>query len=302
LESQSKTTVAGRQGEPGNCDGHGANARFNKLKVPVRIDAKRFLVRDQLPGGATRICFFDLATHEVSTVDVRGVETLENAMCGFVFPDMLLLAPDGVLYHANLSEDVHASTFSSDMCTVNWSEPVEVQFLLAPDVVVNADRRFLCARSQYFSAMLQPGFREAQGLVDLTASAAEPDAFRAVLAYLMTDELNLEEAPLLDQALLCLRVAALSDQYQLQRLVGLAVTFVVRVALPHDSLVLTLLEQTLDSGSRVEQACWDAVGRRPVAVCESTEMTQLFSRTPQLAARLSLHLARLVATPSALPR
>jgi hypothetical protein len=321
-------TIAGSQGKPGCRDGHGADARFHHLKAPNQHDDTSIVVRDIQPDGKSRICRVDLATYEVSTLKIRGIEDLNVAHFSCVFPNLLLLTNDGVLYQANLSEteDIYASSFGTDMAAVDWSEPMqEVKFKLSDGATVRADRRVLRARSGYFAAMLDPerGFKESQGTVDLVGKHTDAEALRAVLRYLTTDEFDVpvhgkqssrkrdsvetdgdsaevesRNAIFLDQALFCLRVVQLADQYQLPRLVGLAEAFIVRVALPgREALVLPLLEASFGTGCAVEEACWDAFRKRAasvVAALGQEELARLMARAPQLGARLLLELARMV--------
>jgi hypothetical protein len=332
LRTRIACTIAGSTGKPGYKDGHGADARFHHLKAPNQHDENRIIVRDIQPDGSSRICRVDLATYEVCTLRIRGIEDVKVAHFSCVFPNLLLISEEGVLYQANLSEaeDVHASTFRTDMAAVDWSEPVqEIQFRLSDGPTVRADGRVLCARSQYFAAMLDPdrGFKESQGIVDLVGTHADADALRAVLKYLSTDEFDIVKQPqpqhkqrgqpesdgrseaanstragtgsaYLEQAIFCLHVAQLADQYQLPRLAGLAEAFVVRVALPdRDDLVLPLLEASFGTGCAVEEACWEAFRKRAVAIVNAMgqdSLATLVARSPQLGAQLVLSLARMV--------
>ena len=76
---------------------------------------------------------------------------------------------------------------------------------------IHAHRCILQAQSEYFGAMLSSGFREGQeppckraktsgqeAATEITIGDTTPEAFRALLRYLYTDELRFEEEELLD--------------------------------------------------------------------------------------------------------
>ena len=81
----------------------------------------------------------------------------------------------------------------------------DVTFVVG-DARIPAHRVILEARSQYFRAMLSSGFREGQEpaykrartsgqeeAADITIGDTTPEAFRALLRYLYTDELRLQK-------------------------------------------------------------------------------------------------------------
>lgn len=315
LRTRRRLLIAGQE-ERGCCDGYGTDAQFYDLRSPCKHGNSHILIRDEQPDSTSRWCRVDLATHEVTTVEILGLQKMLLAGVAYEYPHLFAVTQDGAFFHSDLSEDATASTFSEDMARLDWSQPIEAEFKLPSGVTIRADRRILCARSKYFAAMLsaEHGLQESQGpVVDLSKSPVDVAAFRSVLVYLAQDELSFspledlevkagsteheyETEDILRCALFCLRVAVLADQYQLQRLVKLAEAFVLRVAIPgRDCLVLPLLDRTLETGSAVERACLEAVEMRLAAVLTATgaeEVTRILSRSPRLGAKLLFRIAK----------
>lgn len=325
LLSKQRSLVAGA-GESGNRDGHGGTARFHRLKVPLLYTSDQIIVRDARLDLGLRICRIDLTTLAVKTLLFRGVEGVAIMSAPFKFPDLYIISQDQV-FHADLSEDTSKTTFSEDMASVDWSEPMEVEFRLPKDVLIRADRRVLRARSQYFAAMLNPHYemQEAHNtLVDLTRSPLDPEVFQAVLTYLATDELcfpsNVGKCSepdravnttttslaspamstphslgILDSALHCLSVIELADQYQLPRLVQLAECYILHVVLPkRDHLVLQLLERLPLAASSVAQTVWETIHERPKDILSATGLQEIegfLARSPVLGARVLFQAA-----------
>ena len=86
----------------------------------------------------------------------------------------------------------------------------DVTFVVG-DARIHAHRLVLITQSEYFRAMLTAGFREGQGppakrartlgqeaATEITIGDTTPEAFRALLRYLYTDELRFEDEQLLD--------------------------------------------------------------------------------------------------------
>lgn len=316
LRTRKRVLIAGQE-ERGRLDGYGTDAQFHDLRSPCKHGNNHILIRDEQPDSTSRWCRVNLLTHEVTTVEILGLERMVLAGVAYEYPHLFAVTQDGVFYHSDLTEDTTATTFSEDVARLDWSEPMEAEFKLPGSVTVRADRRILCARSKYFAAMLsaEHGLQEAQSsVVDLSRSPLDVPAFRSVLVYLASDELSFlaaedlavsagstarecETEDILRCALFCLRVAALADQYQLQRLVRLAEAFVLNVAIPgRDCLVLPLLDQTLETGSAVERACFEAIETKLAAVLTATgseEVTRILSRSPRLGAKLLFRIAKI---------
>ena len=86
----------------------------------------------------------------------------------------------------------------------------DVTFVVG-DTRIMANRAILIAQSEYFGAMLNSGFREGQGPrakrartsggeagTEITISDTTPEAFKALLRYLYTDELRFADELLVD--------------------------------------------------------------------------------------------------------
>lgn len=309
LVNRCRTVIVGC--DKGCHDGHGTSARFHSLKPLCNDGPGRALVRDVQPMG-TRLCRIDLQTYEVTTVDVQGIDWGTVANYSYWFPTLIAVMHDGTMFQADLSNDVTRSTFADDMLQVDWTEYGVAEFQFSDGAIMRPDPRVLRARSEYFAAMLSPEhkFVEAcNGRVDLRHSPVDSRAFRAVLTYLATDELDLRVASgpggasewdegaegMWRHVLFCLEVASLAQQYQLPRLAKLAEAFVLRVALPgRDCLVLPLLEQTFGSGGQVERLCWEAVERRAAAVLAATsteELEHILVRAPRVGVALLRRVA-----------
>lgn len=301
--------AAGGGTEQGCRDGYGSNARFQQLRRPFMDNTcNSIFVRDVQPKNVSRFCRINLSTSEVTTLDLQGLPKANIVGVALHFPHLHVITEDLHHFYVDLGKDISRSTFSEDMESVDWAKPSGIQFRLAGGAVVHADQRVLCARSAYFAAMLRPEFGMLEAMrdsIDFTTSPIDPETFRIVVSYLATDELKLtwnnaasvvDKQELLVQALKCLEVAALADQYQLPRLQRLAETFVLQEVLSsRDDMVLPLLEKTFGMATTVEQACWDALDSRAPAVLAATgeaEVARILERAPELRVKLVYRLAR----------
>jgi hypothetical protein len=75
---------------------------------------------------------------------------------------------------------------------------------------VPAYRSLLSARCEYFRSMFSDGFKEGDG-GDIHIEGTSSEAFKALLKYLYTDHMEVDDAALFDLAKLC-------DQYRVERL------------------------------------------------------------------------------------
>lgn len=212
----------------------------------------------------------------------------------------------------------------SGKTSIQWSDAVQVDFSFSNGEIVRADRRVLVARSKYFAAMLNEGYGLAEStgsVVDLTKSPVEPAAFRAILAYLVTDcfdplnpgfdgagaacsagekrpgsalSQDVKDVSSLEQAMHAVDVAEFADQYQLPRLAKLAEAFVLNYAL-NDRTALQLLARVAGaggSGGSLERACWSLLTDRGRTILETAgraEVAKFCTATPALAAELLFH-------------
>lgn len=323
LSSRCRTTLAGNKKRQGNCNGFGSDALFSYLMAPMlshRSAREVVVVRDKQQRHSSRFCSIDLRTHEVTTIDIRGLEREQIRGASFNFPHLYAITEDGAIFHVDMSEDATESTFQEDMASIQWSDSVQVDFRFSNNEVIRADRRVLVARSSYFAAMLNEEYGLAEssngGVVDLTKSPVDSAAFRAVLAYLMTDGFDpgktwpssgssssskastmFEEGEPVDNALLlqygmhAIDVSELADQYQLPRLAKLAEAFVLNYAL-NDKTALQLLARVAGSSGAVERACWSAITDRGRTILETAgrqEVAKFCQATPALAADLLFH-------------
>jgi hypothetical protein len=91
------------------------------------------------------------------------------------------------------------SAFVCDMeALLNGAATADVTFVV-DDTRIQAHRAILAARSEYFRAMLTSGFSEGQGIAhEISISDTTPEAFKALLRYLYTDELRFTDEHVLD--------------------------------------------------------------------------------------------------------
>jgi len=296
--------------ERGFQDGYGEDARFESLCRPTYTSATNsLLIRDIQPGFISRVCLVDLVSCKVNTLEIQGLEMRSLLHVGLRFPHVFMLTREHHLYYVDLNVDVLESTFLRDMTAVDWSAPCNVEFRLPSGAVISADRRVLSARSSYFAAMLSPahGMKESRGeCVDFTATDINPDAFRAVISYLATDDLHLscrdgamntETEVVLQDALFCIEVVALADRYELPRLQRIAEAFVINVALLRcDSLVLPLLQKSWQTDSLIGKACWEHIDQHAARIFRNIGRERLTSflakAPPNLAAEMLLRVAK----------
>jgi sugar lactone lactonase YvrE len=76
---------------------------------------------------------------------------------------------------------------------------------------VHAHRGLLSARCEYFRSMFGAGFKEGDSSADIPIKGTSSAAFKALLKYLYTDNMEVDDAVLFDLASLC-------DQYRVERL------------------------------------------------------------------------------------
>jgi hypothetical protein len=85
---------------------------------------------------------------------------------------------------------------------------------------VPAHRCNLFARCEYFRSMFSAGYKEA-GRAEIYIKGTSSAAFEALLKYLYTDDMEVDDAVLFD-------LAKLSDQYQVERLHSHCITPVIQ--------------------------------------------------------------------------
>lgn len=268
--------IAGHPKAAGRRDGFGADARFTHLKRPV-IAANFAYVRE----SDNRFCRIDLATFEVVTIQLRGVD------CETI--DTYGVTPDGRMMFVIISSpfriftaetlDTLGSTFNADMGRIDWSDQskarVAVDFCMGKDDrIITAEGRILEARCPYFQSLFLDKLRQSKGdrlgPIHLGQDVS-PEAFHALLHFLHTDcfepvsppskMLYMESELALKKALFVLEVHVLADRFILPRLARICEVFLSEYAL-QPATVLPLLAEVILPPKRVsvasfEACCWD---------------------------------------------
>jgi len=157
------STLAGRGGEDGRIDGPAATARFH-APVSVVVDADGAVIVAEYGGHC-----------------IRKVK-----QCS--------LSRGATIHRWPLPQSTLAADWSRLLADGTFAD---VTFAVA-GVQVRAHRAVLAARSSYFHAMLHSGCREAQpGAVVVVPDVSE-EAFRALLAYVYSDRLELNDQSVMD--------------------------------------------------------------------------------------------------------
>lgn len=216
---------------------------------------------------------------------------------------------------ADLTHDELAPRCIEELHGVDWAGPFEaVRFRLscscseaaggsagsrAEEEVLGVDRRVLCARSEYFRAMLRSGMQEAaSGIVDLPPDVGS-SAFRCLVDYLHTDHIDplrasgvcgtspeeLESSALAKCAVLCLEVARLADTYQLLRLRRLAEAFVHTHALRVETVLPLVSRAHAANLEEMLEVCLKFLARHWAEVkrTRAEELEQLVRTDPGVA-------------------
>jgi len=90
------------------------------------------------------------------------------------------------------------STYTQQMAALLDDEShADVTFLVG-QTRITAHRVLLITRSEYFATMLTSGFSEATGGEPIQVGETTPEAFRALLRYLYTDELVFDDEHVID--------------------------------------------------------------------------------------------------------
>jgi DNA-binding beta-propeller fold protein YncE len=226
------STLAGN-GKMGHRDGEGTIAQFNNPMGVALDGGGNVIVADMLNHRIRKIT----PQNQVSTLAGTGERGHRDgdrfALAQFNSPHGVAVdanghifvadawnhcirrvAADGVtplVFYANLLPPLLQSSFASDIQRhlLDAGSFHDVCFVVEQERVP-AYRNLLSARCEYFRTMFSAGFREGDGgeiHIEGTSSAA----FKALLKYLYTDNMEVDDAVLFDLAKLC-------DQYRVERL------------------------------------------------------------------------------------
>ena len=189
------STLAGT-GAPGSADGQGTAASFNQ---PFGVAV----------GAAGEVLVTDF-----------GSDRLRRIAAG-LRPPALMRAPEPAV-PPPLPEQARVATDLGTLLDGGEDTYHDVEFLVGGDTI-RAHKGVLSARCEYFATMLGSGFAEGTGGVGGATSGGAtvraplpvvdttPDAFRALLRFLYTGTVDLEDESVLD-------VASLSQRYLVPQL------------------------------------------------------------------------------------
>eukprot|EP00976_Prorocentrum_cordatum_P106651 1194495-Prorocentrum_minimum.AAC.4 len=245
------STLAGT-GIPGYRDGKGNAAQFHR-PWGVAVD------------GDDNVIVADMSNHRIRKISPQGVvSTLagtgerghrngDDSAAQFNSPAGVAVDGEGnviVADHGNhrirvvasaevtpLSRlpPVPSSTFTFDMQQQLDSAAFHDVCFVVEQQRVPAHRSVLSARSAYFKTMLSGGFLESDS-PEIHIHGTSCAAFRALLKYLYTDCMEVEEEVLFDLAVLC-------DQYQVERLYTHCMRRLTKGVVSHQNAVIRLILQ-----------------------------------------------------------
>jgi hypothetical protein len=138
----------------------------------------------------------------------------ENCCIRCVFSDGSVSAPRRLDFHNDgILPPLLQSSFASDLQRhlVDSGSHYDVCFLVEQERV-HAHRGILSARCEYFRLMFGVGFKEGDS-ADIHIEGTTSAAFKALLKYLYTDDMEVDDAVLFDLAKSC-------DQYRVERLLN----------------------------------------------------------------------------------
>ncbi|CAJ1404603.1 unnamed protein product [Effrenium voratum] len=171
---------------------------------------------------------------------------------------------------------------------MDFSVKLKPAKILVPDgPPLMFDKRILVARSKYFATMLTSDFKESStGVIDLRE---DPEAshvcMAAVLHFLLTASLD----PNMDLEL-ALGLHAMADKLCLHDLEK-AVAELLKSKISDETLLL-VLSQVFDTGSEVEQTCWQLLQEDcDLLHRQETQLDGIIQQDPALAKKLILFAA-----------
>jgi sugar lactone lactonase YvrE len=162
----------------GHRDGDRASALFNEPSG-VAVDGNG----DVIVADSSNRCIRRVATHELTTPRVFLNHGLPQQSSTFA---------------SDLQHNLFDSGSFHDVCFVVEQERIE------------AHRCLLSARCEYFKSMFGDGFKEGDS-AEIHIKGTTSAAFKALVKYLYTDSMEVDDAMLCDLAKLC-------DQYRVERL------------------------------------------------------------------------------------
>jgi DNA-binding beta-propeller fold protein YncE len=273
------STLAGT-GEKGHRDGEGTVAEFNEPKGVAVDGGGNIIVADASNDLIRQVT----AQGQVSTLAGTGQKGHQNgdrlALAQFTYSrgvavdanghiivaDTLnhcirLVAADGVTPPASLSLTLTPLLQSSFISDIQLFQRHLLESGCFHDVCfmveqerVPAHRSHLSARCEYFRCMFSAGgFQEGDGgeiRIEGTSSAA----FKALLKYLYTDDMEIDDAGLFDLAVLC-------DQYQVERLHNYCVHQIYNGITVENAVMRLVQAHTANIG---ENTMWDKLKSKTV--------------------------------------
>ena len=223
-----QVSVVAGSGEAGFGDGQGAQAHFNE-PASVAVDGDGNIIVADIFNHRIRKISPDGNVSTLAGSGEAGFGDGQGAQAHFCSPGGVAVDGDGNIIVADMNNHrirkIDAglacplplgwpelpSVFVARMEALLDNEDLSDVTFVVGDTRIMANRAILIAQSEYFGAMLNSGFREGQGPrakrartsggeagTEITISDTTPEAFKALLRYLYTDELRFADQHLLD--------------------------------------------------------------------------------------------------------
>jgi len=198
------TTLAGN-GEPGFLDGAGERARFNHPRG-IGIDGEDNLLVADYENNAIRKVTpqGDVVTFNVLAFGPARV-TLDALGRVIVVGNNAIVQ----IRACQLPPTKQVQFYRHMLKVLDCTELCDVTFIVGEErEEIHAHRLILANRSEYFNAMLNSSFREGQAGAKIELPHVQPFVFSAILKYLYTTSLKIDEAHALE-------ISRKASEYQL---------------------------------------------------------------------------------------